>query len=107
MLAEIRSSSPTPSIDLDTVKTSLEDISLSESCCSSNRNSRNLEETHFVSEHFPDLIPRNFQNIVEVNDKPTAKEDIVKDESTKKSETIILLLILFITIFSLYLFPPP
>ena len=105
LLAEMGSPSPTPSVDLDTINTSLEDISFLESSVSLNRNSRNFEDTPFVSEQYPDLIPRNFENFVEVKDD--IKKDIVKDESTKKTETMILLSILFITIFSLYLFPPP
>ena len=104
LLDEMGSPSPTPSVDLDTINTSLEDISILESSVSSNRNSRNFEDTPFVSEQYPDLISRNFKNCVEV--KNNLKKVVVKDESTKKTETMILLSILFITIFSLYLFPP-
>ena len=98
------SPSPTPSVDLDMIDTSVSDISILESSVSSNRNSRNFEEMAFVSEKYPDLIPRNFDNIVGVKDD--VKKDVVKDESKKKTETMILLSILFITIISLYLFPP-
>ena len=99
LLAEMGCPSPTPSIDLDMVNTSLENISVS-----SNRSSRNLEETSFVSEQFPDLIPRNVEKFVK--EKDTKKKIVHKDENTKRTETIILLSILFITIVSLYLFPP-
>jgi len=105
LLTEMGCPSPTPSIDLDTVNTSLENISALESSVSSNRSSRNLEETSFLSEQFPDLIPRNVEKFVQ--EKDTKRKIIVKDESTKQTETIILLSILFLTIVSIYLFPPP
>jgi len=98
------SPSPTPSIDLDTIDTSVQDISISESPISSNRNSRNFDETHFVSQPYPDLIPKHFDNIIGVRNG--VKKEVIKNDSQKKTETMILLSILFVTIVSLYLFPP-
>ena len=44
---------------------------------------RNFEDTPFVSEQYPDLIPRNFENFVEVKDN--VKKVVVKDESENRN----------------------
>ena len=88
-------SSPTLSVDLDTIDTSLSDITVLENVNSSNRSSRNLEES---GQAIPDLIPRNFYQ--------KSNERVNKDSEIKgRLESIILLSMLLATVVALYLFP--
>ena len=93
------SSPPTPSVDLDTIDTSLSDITVWENVLSSNRNSRNLDDS---VEPIPDLIPRTFYKKFNKN---TQKDVEIRENETKKMETIILLSMLVATVVGLYLFP--
>ena len=93
------SSPPTPSVDLDTIDTSLSDITVWENVLSSNRSSRNLDDS---VEPIPDLIPRTFYKKINKN---TQKDVEIRENETKKMETIILLSMLVATVVGLYLFP--
>ena len=93
------SSPPTPSVDLDTIDTSLSDITVWENVLSSNRSSRNLDDS---VEPIPDLIPRTFYKKFNKN---TQKDFEIRENGTKKMETIILLSMLVATVVGLYLFP--
>ena len=77
------SSSPTPSVDLDTIDTSLSDITVLENVTSS-RSSRNLEDS---VQPFPDLIPRNWLTKSKTNHKDLER----KGNEKKQLESIILL----------------
>ena len=93
------SSPPTPSVDLDTIDTSLSDITVWENVLSSNRSSRNLDDS---VEPIPDLIPRTFYQQTNRN---TPKDLEISENEKKKMETIILLSMLLATVVGLYLFP--
>ena len=92
-------SPPTPSVDLDTIDTSLSDITVWENVRSSNRSSRNLEDS---AEPIPDLIPRTFYH---KNYQNTQKDLEIRGNEKKKMETFILLSMLLATVVGLYFFP--
>ena len=93
------SSSPTPSVGLDTIDTSLSDITVLENINSSNRSSRNMEDS---LQHIPDLIPRTF---IKKSRENNNKDLEIKGNETKKLESVILLSMLLATVVALYLFP--
>ena len=92
-------SPPTPSVDLDTIDTSLSDITVWENVLSSNRSSRNLDDS---VESIPDLIPRTFYKKLNKN---TQKELEIRENGKKQMETFFLLSMLLATVVGLYLFP--
>ena len=92
-------SSPTPSVDLDTIDTSLLDIRVWENVQASNRSSRILDDS---VEPIPDLIPRTFYQ--KTNNK-TQSDLEIRGNGKKKMETLILLSMLLATVVGLYLFP--
>ena len=92
-------SSPTPSVDLDTIDTSLSDITVWENVQASNRSSRVLDDS---AEPIPDLIPRTFY---QKTNKKTQNDLEISGTGKKKMETLILLSMLLATVVGLYLFP--
>ena len=92
-------SSPVYSVDLDTIDTSLSDITVLENVNSSNRSSRNMEDS---LQQIPDLIPRTFLKKSRENKD---KDLELKENQKKKLESMILLSMLLATVVALYLFP--
>ena len=93
------SSSPTPSVDLDTIDTSLSDITVLENVNNSNRNSRSLEGS---VQPIPDLIPKHFY---QTSNEKVANDLEIKENGRRRLESIILLSMLLAKVVALYLFP--
>ena len=93
------SSSPTPSVGLDTIDTSLSDITVLENVNNSNRNSRSLEGS---VQPIPDLIPKHFY---QTSNEKVANDLEIKENGRRRLESIILLSMLLATVVALYLFP--
>ena len=68
---------PTPSVDLDTIDTSLSDITVLENVNNSNRNSRSLEGS---VQPIPDLIPKHFYQ--------TSNEKVANDLEIKENGSL-------------------
>ena len=92
-------SSPALSVGLDTIDTSLSDITVLENVGSSNRNSRNMEDSVTA---IPDLIPRNFY---QKSNERVIRDVELKGNGWKKLESMMLLSMLLATVVALYLFP--
>ena len=92
-------SSPVYSVDLDTIDTSLSDITVLENVNNSNRNSRSLEGS---VQPIPDLIPKHFY---QTSDEKVANDLEIKENGRRRLESIILLSMLLATVVALYLFP--
>ena len=92
-------SSPVYSVDLDTIDTSLSDITVLENVNNSNRNSRSLEGS---VQPIPDLIPKHFY---QTSNEKVANDLEIKENGRRRLESIILLSMLLATVVALYLFP--
>ena len=92
-------SSPVYSVDLDTIDTSLSDITVLENVNNSNRNSRSLEGS---VQPIPDLIPKHFY---QTSNEKVANDLEIKENGSRRLESIILLSMLLATVVALYLFP--
>ena len=92
-------SSPVYSVDLDTIDTSLSDITVLEKVNNSNRNSRSLEGS---VQPIPDLIPKHFY---QTSNEKVANDLEIKESGRRRLESIILLSMLLATVVALYLFP--
>ena len=92
-------SSPVYSVDLDTIDTSLSDITVLENVNHSNRNSRSLEGS---VQPIPDLIPKHFY---QTSNEKVANDLEIKENGRRRLESIILLSMLLATVVALYLFP--
>ena len=78
-------SSPVYSVDLDTIDTSLSDITVLEKVNNSNRNSRSLEGS---VQPIPDLIPKHFY---QTSNEKVANDLEIKENGRRRLESIILL----------------
>ena len=92
-------SSPVYSVDLDTIDTSLSDITVLENVNNSNRKSRSLEGS---VQPIPDLIPKHFY---QTSNEKVANDLEIKENGRRRLESIILLSMLLATVVALYLFP--
>ena len=92
-------SSPLYSVDLDTIDTSLSDITVLENVNNSNRKSRSLEGS---VQPIPDLIPKHFY---QTSNEKVANDLEIKENGRRRLESIILLSMLLATVVALYLFP--